>query len=129
MNIFEFIEQNNITDDRVKSIMIGICNPDKSNLGLHYHLLNLVRELISEVREHDVIHEEHVMPEHYTKLTVEPIVFIVENNLSFCQGNVIKYLSRLGKKDNTVDELKKVFFYIDVHFTGNYEITKKEFGK
>ncbi len=36
-----------------------------------------------------------------------------EEYKGFCRGNFIKYVCRLGKKDNNVQELKKARFYLD----------------
>ena len=49
---------------------------------------------------------------HYSNLAIEPIDFITANNLGFCEGNVIKYISR-WKAKNGVEDLKKARWYID----------------
>lgn len=49
---------------------------------------------------------------HYTQFKIQPITFIVENKLSYNQGNVIKYVCRHGSK-NGVEDLKKAKVYID----------------
>ena len=36
-----------------------------------------------------------------------------EEYRGFCRGNFIKYVCRLGKKDDSVQELKKARFYLD----------------
>ena len=41
-----------------------------------------------------------VEPEHYTRVVVEPVNFILKNHLSFWQGSVIKYIMRCGHKVN-----------------------------
>ncbi len=50
--------------------------------------------------------------QHYTKLKIQPITFIVANNLSYNQGNVIKYVCRYKNKDGLKD-LQKAKVYID----------------
>lgn len=37
-------------------------------------------------------------PQHYTDSKIEVIDYIEDKNLGFCLGNVIKYVSRAGKK-------------------------------
>jgi hypothetical protein len=38
---------------------------------------------------------------------------VIENwNLGFCLGNTIKYISRAGKKDDTIQELEKALWYL-----------------
>lgn len=49
---------------------------------------------------------------HYKDLAIQPIEYTVKNNLSFLQGNVIKYITRYKDK-NGVEDLKKVKHYVD----------------
>jgi len=52
-------------------------------------------------------------PEHYCAgFEIEPLDFIVENQLDFLEGNIIKYVSRYDQKGG-VKDLKKARFYID----------------
>ena len=51
-------------------------------------------------------------PSYYTRFTIQPIVFIRENNLSFWQGNVIKYVCREDAKGG-LEDLKKAREYLD----------------
>lgn len=43
---------------------------------------------------------------HYTQFKIEPITFIVANQLSYSQGNVVKYVCRYKEKDGLKDLLK-----------------------
>jgi hypothetical protein len=46
-------------------------------------------------------------PDHYVgRGGIEPLEFIMSNNLGFCEGNVIKYVFRYDKKDGLKDLLK-----------------------
>ena len=51
---------------------------------------------------------------HYSSLAIEPIQFIETNELGYHEGNVVKYISRAGKKDNEtrLDDLLKAQAYI-----------------
>lgn len=51
--------------------------------------------------------------DHYKKNKIQPVVYIVENNLSYLQGNVIKYITRYKDK-NGEEDLKKAKHYIDL---------------
>lgn len=53
---------------------------------------------------------------HY-ELPIEPIDFILANDIPFCEGNVIKYVCRYKKK-NGVEDLKKARQYIDFLIAG-----------
>ena len=49
---------------------------------------------------------------HYRKKAIQPITYIMENELGFCEGNVVKYVSRWRDK-NGIDDLLKARHYID----------------
>ena len=49
--------------------------------------------------------------DHYKK-QIQPIEYIVANNLSFCMGNVVKYVTR--DKEDKVQDLLKAKHYIDL---------------
>lgn len=51
--------------------------------------------------------------EHYKRMPIQPLEFIAKNNLSFFQGNVIKYVIRYKHK-NGIEDLKKAKHYIDM---------------
>lgn len=59
-------------------------------------------------------------PSHYTEgREIEPIQAITDWDLDFCLGNVVKYVSRAGRKDKTktIEDLKKARFYLDYHIS------------
>ena len=43
--------------------------------------------------------ERQVGGDHYKSCKIQPVDYIVENNLTFLEGNVVKYIARLGRKD------------------------------
>jgi len=49
---------------------------------------------------------------HY-KIKHQPFDFIMDNNLNFFQGNVIKYVVRYLKK-NKIEDLNKIKHYCDL---------------
>ena len=56
--------------------------------------------------------KDHINPDHYksSKSGVECIE--ITRWMGFCIGNATKYLWRLGQKDDSVQELKKVAWYL-----------------
>jgi hypothetical protein len=50
--------------------------------------------------------------DHY-KLKIQPWTFITENNLSYFQGNIIKYAVRYQKK-NGIEDLNKIIHYCEL---------------
>lgn len=53
-------------------------------------------------------------PAHYggADNPYEAIKVIEAWNLGFCLGNTVKYIARAGKKDATVQDLKKAAWYL-----------------
>lgn len=53
-------------------------------------------------------------PPHYISgRKYEPIDVIADWDLSFCLGNAVKYISRAGRKDDTIQDLKKAVWYLE----------------
>ena len=55
-------------------------------------------------------------PSHYTYGKIEVIDFIQDKQLDFCRGNIVKYVSRAGKKGDKskeLEDLKKARQYCD----------------
>ena len=50
---------------------------------------------------------------HYKKFKIQPYEFISKNDLSFFQGNVIKYVCRYLHK-NKIEDLEKIKHYCDL---------------
>ena len=53
-------------------------------------------------------------PQHYRQGSIEPWDFIVSQNLNFLEGNIIKYVTRAGKKngESRLDDLTKAATYL-----------------
>lgn len=51
--------------------------------------------------------------DHYRSLPIQPIEYITKNGLGFCEGNVVKYVSRWQAKGG-VEDLRKARHYIDL---------------
>lgn len=69
------------------------------------------------------------VPDHYRKGTIQPVEAISDWELGFALGNVVKYVSRAGKKESATrqDDLMKALWYLvyeltngDVEFTDNF---------
>ena len=51
-------------------------------------------------------------PDHYSDFKIEPLEYIIANNLDFLEGNIVKYVTRYPNKGG-VDDLIKARNYID----------------
>ena len=50
-------------------------------------------------------------PPHY-QLGIQPIDYIQANGLGFCEGNIVKYITRYQNKSG-IEDLRKARDYID----------------
>ena len=48
---------------------------------------------------------------HYQQMAYQPLSFIMEQKLKFCEGNIIKYIARYKNK-NGLQDLKKAQHYL-----------------
>jgi hypothetical protein len=58
-------------------------------------------------------YKKQVGGSHYKKYQIQPIEFIVKNNIGFVEGNVIKYILRFKDKGG-VQDLLKAKHYIEL---------------
>jgi len=50
---------------------------------------------------------------HYLKYKIQPIEFIIKNNIGFVEGNILKYILRFKEKGG-VQDLEKAKHYIEL---------------
>lgn len=67
------------------------------------------------MKNKQVINDVVNHPSHYTSGKIEVMDFIEDKQLNFARGNVIKYVSRAGKKDpnKELEDLKKAMWYLN----------------
>ena len=61
-------------------------------------------------------------PDHYARWTIEPIEFIMRNELDFASGNAVKYITRAGYKqyddlsmeESAIRDLDKAIRYLEM---------------
>lgn len=57
--------------------------------------------------------ETQVGGDHYKTKAIQPVEYIHANGLGFCEGNVVKYVSRWRDK-NGLKDLEKARHYLDI---------------
>jgi len=57
--------------------------------------------------------DKQVSGSHYKDKGIQPIIYIHANNLDFCEGNVVKYITRCRDK-NGIADLEKAKHYIEL---------------
>lgn len=95
--------------------------------GVRYQFCTFVREKESTMSSETNItidlkndFDDVTRPKHYTDGKIEVIDYIEDKNLGFCLGNVVKYVSRAGKKhsadksdkEKMIQDLKKAQWYL-----------------
>ena len=50
---------------------------------------------------------------HYKDLAIQPIAYILANELGFAEGNVVKYVTRWRAK-NGIEDLRKAQHYLEL---------------
>ena len=63
--------------------------------------------------------------DHYTRLPIQPVEYILENNMEYWRGNVIKYASRAGYKqyggmgveESAILDLQKAIHYCEMQIS------------
>ena len=62
---------------------------------------------------------------HYKNFLIQPYEFISKNNLSFFQGNVIKYVCRYLNK-NGIEDIDKIIHYCELEKKKLKDMAKKK---
>ena len=63
--------------------------------------------------------------DHYTRLPIQPVDYILENNMEYWRGNIIKYASRAGYKqysgmgveESAILDLQKAIHYCEMQIS------------
>ena len=58
--------------------------------------------------------ERQVGGDHYKSCKIQPVDYIVENNLTFLEGNVVKYITRHRRKGEGRKDIEKVIHYAEM---------------
>ena len=59
-------------------------------------------------------------PPHYFRFKIEPITFIMQNDIPYAEGNAIKYICRHQKKGKRKD-IEKAIHYLEMILERDYE--------
>lgn len=95
---------------------------DSLNSIAEAYSLQAHKEAIEERRgsiEHEVktANAKQVAGEHYMKMDIEPWNVIdtwpLEQRIGFYRGNALKYIMRMGSKDECLQEIEKAGHYIE----------------
>ena len=65
-------------------------------------------------------------PTYYTAMKITPIQYILANDMDFCSGNIIKYVSRWKKKGTPEEDLYKIIEYANILLEEYNEILQEK---
>ena len=53
---------------------------------------------------------------HYKNVKIQPVQFVEHNSLGFCEGNIVKYITRARSK-NGLEDIRKAKHYLELLIT------------
>ncbi len=70
---------------------------------------------VAEAREkrNGAFKEKQVGGNHYSKLAIQPVDYIVENKIPYREANAIKYITR-HKSKNGAQDIEKAIHYLEM---------------
>ena len=69
--------------------------------------------------DEEITKREQIGGNHYNNKKIQPIDYITENNLPYCEGNVVKYVTR-HKEKNGAEDIKKATHYLRFILAADY---------
>lgn len=79
-----------------------------------YNFSKMQKNIIKKPMEQN----KQVGGNHYDRMKIQPITFIVDNDIPFIEGNIIKYVCRWKDKGG-IEDLKKAKHYLDILISVN----------
>ena len=66
--------------------------------------------------------DKQIMGSHYKDCSIQPIDYIMDNQLDWCEGNIVKYVTRHNKNGEGKKDIEKVIHYAEL-------LLEKKYGK
>tara|TARA_R110002126_G_scaffold83096_4_gene203130 strand:- start:80 stop:460 length:381 start_codon:yes stop_codon:yes gene_type:complete len=122
-------KKNNLTfaESHAKLYTDMITFEEQENMG---QMDEAIRETVKEQgfkkinleKEAIIATDRQVGGDHYKTCKIQPVDYIVENNLTFLEGNVVKYITRHRRKGEGARDIEKVIHYCEL-------ILEKDYGR
>jgi hypothetical protein len=80
---------------------------------------NYMSDGMTEMLEEENALAKQVNGQHYVSMAIQPVEFIVANELNFLEGNIIKYICRHHAK-NGAEDIKKAIHYCELLLQTTY---------
>ena len=65
-------------------------------------------------KEAKIATDRQVGGDHYKTCKIQPVEYIVGNDLTFLEGNIIKYITRHRRKGDGKKDIEKVIHYAEM---------------
>jgi hypothetical protein len=101
-------EQDNSVTVNVDPLKTIIANAESGNLEKP-----MTAKPVNKKRKEKLFSDVVNSPAHYTYGGIETIDFIEAKQLNYHCGNVVKYVSRAGKKGERLEDLRKAQWYLN----------------
>lgn len=69
--------------------------------------------------DEEIAKREQIGGNHYNNKKIQPIDYITENELPYCEGNVVKYVTR-HKEKNGAEDIRKAIHYLRFILANDY---------
>ena len=69
--------------------------------------------------------DKQVSGSHYKDKGIQPVVYILANNLGFCEGNALKYITRHRQKGGA-DDIRKAIHYLELLLELEYNSVQRQ---
>jgi hypothetical protein len=95
------------------SCFCSVCQQERS--------YGATRAQIGEQLDKDRALDSQVGGDHYRRLKIQPVEYIIANGIGFLAGNIIKYASRHAYKGGA-DDIRKIKHYCDLILEFEYGV-------
>jgi len=85
----------------------------------HTHIEKYFNETGHYGSDEEIAKREQIGGNHYNNKKIQPIDYIIENALPYCEGNVVKYVTR-HKEKNGAEDIKKAIHYLRFILAADY---------
>lgn len=117
-NALTGVDQNGLSPNLTSSLRMARLYLRDTENGIPYdeNLIGLIGAMVGikpEPTVQDTPLNVQVGGDHYKKLAIQPVEYIHANNIPFCEGSAIKYLTRWRGKGGVAD-LQKAKHFIEM---------------
>ena len=84
-----------------------------------YILRRMPQDTVKKIERNAL--EQQVGGKHYRECEIQPVEYIVKNNLDFLEGNIVKYVTRHRTKGEGKKDIEKVIHYAQLILEMHYD--------